>query len=899
MRREGDSPGELDIGMHQPQCIHRGGSTVDQLKYLVNVQSRVNWQQLDSDRIELRRRVAAYCGLAGVIPDWKRGVAPAGMVTFDKMRAIVSVSISNATSSTGVKREREAEGGGRSMRMLPLAETLEKGPDERLVEINRSQGEVVRFLQQATTRFCNAATIIQKSKSCCNSFTLIVSRKPTAQLSAVVDMVSISFRSLKALRDSLLALGIQPLEHGEFVRLKDIQKCSAIGERLLGIFGYAIISNESDRGLIQFSPLDCHLQVLSLATQLLGLGLVFYTQGHLGPLSPFFLARPLTEMLLLGIGNDSLYLKASLRDLACLGEMLGGPVFAFELISANKLSPDVVQLDTTKAVSLEKFEVKPDSSVLPDSPPLLDPTYELLSRIVDIVDSWGPALLISEPGASYGKQIYAIEIGGGIIKAADLESKKVDSPIPELSLIESGIAYATRIHDIADLIVDSKPIFFLPQSQQNYLEPIEKGDRKFTRVESESEENSANTVETGGDGIDAAHPERQADLPNQDELNGGGMWTSQLRSAEGHLNMPLFHWSPRYASYEGLKTRSTFSCWDWLQIGAISTNMDCPLSPNKYRKQSQQHLSNLGTQPDFWELSERQVAFQAGYYTIFQVGNTYARKLGKTIKQQIIEQWSMFPNIHNLDVHWGLQISLCTGIAKRVSLLHLIQDSLLIHVDLLKYEQWHKMLPNARAAFRGSIDIDSWVEELNSDEKTCLISIIAYVLSLLNHTGLDREGKSLSVLWPHPPNVSYGVKVPCDRKLFWARMMQDTDSCATFAAVTSVCLEGHHHSCRKMVSPPWLENTVFLSTAVCRDLTTMGIAPKSLDHWRLEEGKRYWIGKVGGDCWVLVRRNNKGEPQLFVRGNRFPKALSHTFWKLDVLRERPDASFEAEEVIVF
>ena len=879
---EGEHPGELDADLHQPNCAHTGGARIDQLQHL-GVRTKVDWQQLTCDRNELRRRVAAYCGLGGVIPDWKTGEVLSGKTVFDSTRAGVSVFVPEII-----------EGRGDSTRML-LAGKFDEKTNDRLVEISTSQINVIRFLQRAATRFCIAATVIQKSRSCCSSFTLIVNRKATMHLPAVLDMVSISFQSLKAFRDSLLALAIQPGVDSNFVREMDLQKCSAIGERLLGTFGYTILSSEGIRGLIQYSPLKGHLQVLSLATQLLGFGLMFYTQGHLGPLSPFFLAVPLTEMLLLGVGNDSLYIKASLRNLACLGEMLGGPVFAFELMSANKLSPDVFQLDLTRAVSSENVELI--SSIMSITPPLPDGGYDLVARAVDIGDSWGPALFISEPEAAYGRKLYAVEIGGGVVAPTDSQSKEVNTSSPAPSVPELEVAYPRRLHDIA-LEISNSVFTPIPKGEVKDPESIILGQGISDLIGSESEEHGPNIVQTSGDDLQRVYSGSQEDSLNRNVLDREGTKISELRSTEDHLNMPLFHWNPHYDSYKSLKTQSTFSCWDWLQIGSISTNLGCPLSANMYRKQSQQRLSNLGTDTDSWELSERQTAFQAGYYAVFQVGNTYARKLGKTVKQQIIEQWAMFPNIHTLDVLWGLQLSLCTGIARRVSLLHLIEDSLLIHVNPLKHGQWHKILPKARAAFQGSINIDHWLDELDSGQKICLIDIITHALDLLRQTGINHDGSSLSILWPHPLNLSYGIKIPCDKTTYWARMLQDTESCATFAAVTSFCFEGHNQRCRNMKAPPWLENPGFLSTAVCRDVTVVHIGPKRLHPWRLEEGKRYWIGKAGGDCWVLVRKNSKGELQLFVKENHFPKAVSHKIWKLDVLRERPDASFDAEEVIV-
>ena len=42
----------------------------------------------------------------------------------------------------------------------------------------------------------------------------------------------------------------------------------------------------------------------------------------------------------------------------------------------------------------------------------------------------------------------------------------------------------------------------------------------------------------------------------------------------------------------------------------------------------------------------------------------------------------------------------------------------------------------------------TWVEGLNANQSQSLIAVIAYVLGLLKNTGVDCEGKALSVLSP-------------------------------------------------------------------------------------------------------------------------------------------------------
>ena len=744
------SPIPVKTEFHQENCVHRGGLASNQQQGLIDKPQENEKDACNQE--EMRCRVSQYCGLAGILPHWESG---GHAVIRRRSKTAISILMFQGSVDTLALKEPEL--------LLHQAYTSSSENDtttsdsdllppppwhsstswtetEGLVHLTEAQTNHIHFLHHAIARFCIAVDFLQSNRYCCNAFTLIVSRENLDSQLPVVNMVRIMFQSLQDFRQSMFTLWTQTADKSSKIRPEDLKICSSIGQNILSVFTRSQDPSEFFDG--QYS-VDCQLHVCSLAMQLLGLGIVLYTQGHKGPLSSPFLDYDLTEIELLGTGNDRISIKAGLRELTCLGEMVGGPVFVFRLVS----------ISTASAASRDT----PDVAV------------DFRCRGVDLIDTWGPGLFISKAGAPYGSQIYAIEIGGGVIKP-----------------VRSG----SINHD----------------------------------------------------------PEE-----------------------------PLFHWSSRLESYNEIRRLPTFSSRDEIQVGAININLACPLDSEKCRSSSgsQELLCNLGTQANYWELAERQVAFQAGYYTVLQVGNMYARKLGRTVKQQIIEQWSLLPNLRMLVVPWGLQISLCTGIAKRVSLRKLIEDSMFAHVDTLKYEQWYKMMPGARAAFQGSIDLKAYIEGLSSDEKICLIAIIGYILDLLKHTGVDRKGEYLSILWPDALSTSYGVKVQCNEKNSWTRILQDSESSATFAAVTSPCFEGHDRACRNMVTPRWQDYGGFLSTAVCHDLTAqraMANTPSNLLH--LEDGQRYWVGKVGGDFWVIVREANDGEMHLSVKCNRFPKVLS-------------------------
>ena len=769
----GVNPGLLNTGFHQKNCVHRGGTASNQLQGLIDKPQELRKDACNHE--ETRCRISRYCGLAGVLPHWETRVRTAirrqdkttiSILMYQELLALGEPKSSLHPASTSLSEHDTNTIDSDVSRPPPSPSSTSWTENKGLFHLTEAQTKQIHLLHNAIARFCIAAGFLQSNQYCCNAFTLIVSRARLDSQLPGVDLVRIKFQVLEDFRQSMLALWTQTADKPSKINSEDLKTCSGISQKILSVFltpsqGTSEILSGSIQGQLS---VDYHLHVCSLATQLLGLGLVFYTQGHKGPLSSPFLDHDLSGIELLGTGDDRIFIKACSRELTCLGEMVGGPVFVFHLVSSS----------TTFAVS----QNSPDVAV------------DFRCRGVDLIDTWGPGLFVSKAGTPYGCQLHAIEIGGGVIK------------------------------------------------------PV------------------------------------RSDSMNHDLTN------------------PSFHWFSQLNSYNEMRRLPTFSSWDEIQIGAINIQSACPLDSKKCRKTSQQLLCNLGTQANYWELAERQVAFQAGYYTVLQVGNIYARKLGRTVKQQMIEQWSLLPNLRLLVVPWGLQISLCTGIAKRVSLRKLIEDSTFAHIDTLKYEQWHKMMPGAQAAFQGSIDLKVYIEGLSSDDKICLIAIIAYILDLLKTTGVDRKGENLSVLWPDALSTSYGVKIKCNEKNAWTRILQDSESSATFAAVTSTCFESHNHACRNMVAPPWQDYGGFLSTAVCHDLTAeraMAYTPYKL---HLEDAQRYWVGKIGGEFWVIARKAKDGDMHLFVKCNRFPKMLSQKIVGRNVIRERPDVNFEAEDVLV-
>ena len=118
-------------------------------------------------------------------------------------------------------------------------------------------------------------------------------------------------------------------------------------------------------------------------------------------------------------------------------------------------------------------------------------------------------------------------------------------------------------------------------------------------------------------------------------------------------------------------------------IGALVTvNEKCSIDERKCWLDSCSALEPLGTFAARWELNERQGGIQAGQYVVGQFNQTWCKIQGKTLKQFQLEQEDdlLLPFLEST---WGLQVSFCTSVARRVPLRELVADMLPIFAKTL------------------------------------------------------------------------------------------------------------------------------------------------------------------------------------------------------------------------
>jgi hypothetical protein len=74
------------------------------------------------------------------------------------------------------------------------------------------------------------------------------------------------------------------------------------------------------------------------------------------------------------------------------------------------------------------------------------------------------------------------------------------------------------------------------------------------------------------------------------------------------------------------------------------------------------------------------------------------------------------------------------------------------------------------------------------------------------------------------------------KRCLWARILADSEDCATFACIKPLCFEVEKHKCRGLKTAPWHNVTKMLDTAVCPQLSNRELmaAANTIAPWKLK-----------------------------------------------------------------
>ncbi|KAF7536553.1 hypothetical protein G7054_g4418 [Neopestalotiopsis clavispora] len=385
---------------------------------------------------------------------------------------------------------------------------------------------------------------------------------------------------------------------------------------------------------------------------------------------------------------------------------------------------------------------------------------------------------------------------------------------------------------------------------------------------------------------------------------GGGCITATGQD-EGRA---LLHWS-REPRLEELP-RITFSRSQKGVIGArVTINPRCVSRQQDPLRSASVFLHELGTYRDYWESAERQLGFglQAGQNPIaaLQLSQTWVKMRGMTKKSRMLAQ--LYKS--DLEELYSVQVSVCTGVARRVSLRRMLAELLPTYVTALVSEPplWKSLVKNFHLITAlESGDLNQWAAALPHGHQQTFEGLVIAVLTLMRDTGIDKKGDNFVIGCIQPGIAFQCFQVPCTKENYWTRMLTDSDEIATFAYITMDCLETNHLQCRAP-SALWANSTGLFWTAVAcyEQQTWSNIASPAQDRWELRHSEAYIIGTVDTPLLVKVDRPNQvAEPRLLVSVSLIQaETLRRLFRKAKLghkrrLRERRVLDPVAEEVFV-
>ncbi|PMD40273.1 hypothetical protein L207DRAFT_582488 [Hyaloscypha variabilis F] len=236
-----------------------------------------------------------------------------------------------------------------------------------------------------------------------------------------------------------------------------------------------------------------------------------------------------------------------------------------------------------------------------------------------------------------------------------------------------------------------------------------------------------------------------------------------------------------------------------LLIGAAShsilqANESCPFTLDDLERDFGLNMTPLGTKPSVWSTSERQGGFSVSQYGVGITAKGIQKKLPCTTQKQAIwNKWKFQakranPNI--LNSYLGVEISNCTGNARRVKLRDLFTMPPIQNVLMYQFPDWlcdTGFGESLQAAFSNENDEDIvrvWTDYWSVRDQ--MAEIVCYALELLEKTGNDA-GTFNAVFLNHLLERS----MPLDLRLnSWAGFLEDSHLTAVYAIVNEVCFDG-------------------------------------------------------------------------------------------------------------
>ncbi|KAL8881196.1 MAG: hypothetical protein Q9215_006368 [Flavoplaca cf. flavocitrina] len=232
---------------------------------------------------------------------------------------------------------------------------------------------------------------------------------------------------------------------------------------------------------------------------------------------------------------------------------------------------------------------------------------------------------------------------------------------------------------------------------------------------------------------------------------------------------------------------------DWLLIGAgFRENQHCRYTMSAFTKESASRMTVLGTKESVWRNDNRTLAVGLSKYFGVTISGTQKLIPETTLKQHILDKWTTKPTRSNpaiLNQYLGVEISHCTGNARRVSLKELMVSKPLWPILQCQIPLWHETPWGI--AFNTAIHSPKREDIVNvwkdyASDRCQMAELVCRVLEILDTTGWNEQQVFNSAVLID--NEEMAVPVPRDLNT-WLAALHDTHLTSAYVITTGICIE--------------------------------------------------------------------------------------------------------------
>lgn len=230
-----------------------------------------------------------------------------------------------------------------------------------------------------------------------------------------------------------------------------------------------------------------------------------------------------------------------------------------------------------------------------------------------------------------------------------------------------------------------------------------------------------------------------------------------------------------------------------LLIGAgFRDNRKCLYTRSAFIEEMKPRMTVLGTKESVWKTDSRGLAFTLSKYLGVTVSGTQKLIPQTSLKQHILDKWTTRPTRSNptiLSQYLGVEISHCTGNARRISIKELmLSEPIRPILDRQSpnwvQTPWGSALNAALRSAKTDDLISVWKEfKLNRSE---MAELVCCTLELLDDTGWNEQDEFHSALLFN--NEEWAVAMST-KENSWMVALRDTHLTGAYVITNEICIE--------------------------------------------------------------------------------------------------------------